>query len=153
SRPMHRTHLSSYWIDKYEVTNAQYRLCVQSGVCLPPKDRQIFDNAELAQYPVTNVTWAQARTFCQWRGRRLPTEAEWEKAARGTDGRRYPWGNSEEVIKIRVRNGDLKPGANGTEPVGRQASTVSPYGVFDLIGSVSQWVKDWYAEDFYQASP
>ena len=153
ARPPHLVHLSSYWFDKYEVTNARYRQCVEGGGCTPPKDRQAFDDIQHAQHPVTNLTWNQARSFCQWQGKRLPTEAEWEKAARGTDGRRYPWGNDGEVVKSRVRTGEFKAGANGTEPVGRQAATASPYGVFDLIGSVSEWVKDWYAEDFYQASP
>jgi formylglycine-generating enzyme required for sulfatase activity len=152
TRPLHRVHLSSYWFDKYEVTNARYRQCVEGGGCTPPKDRQAFDDPQRVQHPVTNITWSQARSFCQWQGKRLPTEAEWEKAARGTDGRRYPWGNDEEVVKRHVRKGERTAGTNGAEPVGRQAATASPYGVLDLIGSVSQWVKDWYAEDFYQTS-
>lgn len=143
ARPLHRVHLSSYWFDKYEVTNARYRQCVEGGGCTPPKDRLTFEDPQRAQRPVTSITWSQARSFCMWRGKRLPTEAEWEKAARGTDGRRYPWGN----------DGEFMTSMNGAEPVGRQASMASPYGVFNLIGSVSQWVKDWYAEDFYQTSP
>ena len=153
ARPLHQVYLGSYWIDQYEVTNALYRRCVEGGGCTPPKDRQAFDDPQRMQHPVTNITWGQARSYCQWQGKRLPTEAEWEKAARGTDGRRYPWGNDGEVVKSRVRNGEFKAGISGPELVGRQTATVSPYGVFDLIGSVSQWVKDWYAEDFYQASP
>jgi formylglycine-generating enzyme required for sulfatase activity len=153
ARPIHRVYLSSYWFDKYEVTNALYRRCLEGGGCTPPKDLQAFDDPQRMQHPVTNITWSQARSFCQWQGKRLPTEAEWEKAARGTDGRRYPWGNDGNVVKNRVKNGERTAGSNGTEPIGRQVSTVSAYGVFDLIGSVSQWVKDWYAEDFYQASP
>ena len=152
ARPLHRVYLSSYWFDRYEVTNARYRQCVEGGGCTPPKDRLTFEDLQRAQHPVTNITWNQARSFCQWQGKRLPTEAEWEKAARGTDGRRYPWGNDGEVVKIRVKNGDLKPGANGSERVGRQAATASPYGALDMIGNVSEWVKDWYAEDFYQTS-
>jgi formylglycine-generating enzyme required for sulfatase activity len=153
ARPLHRVYLSSYWFDKYEATNNRYRQCVEGGGCTPPKDRPTFEDRARAQHPVTNITWNQARSFCQWQGKRLPTEAEWEKAARGTDGRRYPWGNDGEVVKSRVRNGELKAGANGTESIGFQEATASPYAVFDLIGSVSEWVKDWYAEDFYQASP
>ena len=153
SRPMHRTRLSSYWIDKYEVTNAQYRLCVKSGACLPPKDRQIFDDAERAQYPVTNVTWAQARTFCQWRGRRLPTEAEWEKAARGTDGRRYPWGNSVELIKNLVKEQPARAIGQRPAAIGSFPATMSPYGVFDLVGNAWEWVSDWYAEEYYSVAP
>jgi len=153
ARPLHRVHLSSYWFDKYEVTNARYRQCVEGGGCTPPKDRLMFEDPQRAQHPVTNITWGQARAFCQWQGKRLPTEAEWEKAARGTDGRRYPWGNNEEVLKRHMRKGELTADASGAEMAGRQTATASPYGVFDLIGSVSEWVKDWYAEDFYQASP
>ena len=153
ARPLHRVQLSSYWFDKYEVTNARYRQCVEGGGCTPPKDRQAFDDPQQLHHPVTNITWNQARSICLWQGKRLPTEAEWEKAARGTDGRRYPWGNDEEVVKRHVKKRELKTDSAGSEPAGRQTATASPYGVFDLIGSVSEWVKDWYAEDFYQTSP
>jgi formylglycine-generating enzyme required for sulfatase activity len=95
--------------------------------------------------PVGNVTWGQARAYCQWKGRRLPTEAEWEKAARGTDGRRYPWGNSDAGLK------KLKD--NRTRPAEAQPEQLSPYGAADLVGSVWEWVKDWYAEDYYATSP
>ena len=153
ARPVHQVFVSSYWLDRYQVTNAQYRKCVDAGACLPPKDRQAFEDIDRAQHPVTNVTWLQARTYCQWKGKRMPTEAEWEKAARGTDGRRYPWGNSGEVIKSRLKAGEVKIAQNGTEPVGSQSAFASPYGVFDLVGGVSEWVKDWYGEEFYQVSP
>ena len=124
-----------------------------SGVCAPPKDRSAFDDPQRAQHPVTNVTWSQARAYCQWSNRRLPTEAEWEKAARGTDGRRYPWGDSEEMIKSWLKERDVRTGSNGTAPVGSLPENVSPYGVFDLIGNVWEWVRDWYAEDFYAVAP
>lgn len=153
ARPTRRPSLSSYWIDKYEVTNAQYRQCALSGVCPPPKDRQAFDDASRARHPVVNVTWTQARTYCQWSGRRLPTEAEWEKAARGADGRRYPWGNSDEAIKTWLKERDLQARANETRLVGSLKEAVSPYGVFDLVGNVWEWVKDWYAEDYYATAP
>jgi formylglycine-generating enzyme required for sulfatase activity len=153
ARPLHRVHLSSYWFDQYEATNARYRQCVEGGGCTLPKDRQAFDDSQWMHHPVTNITWSQARSFCQWQGKRLPTEAEWEKAARGTDGRRYPWGNDEEIAKRYMKNRHLMADTNGAESVGRQVATTSPYGAFDLIGSLSEWVKDWYAEDFYQTSP
>lgn len=154
ARPLHRLYLSSYWIDQHGVTNGQYRACVNGGSCVPPKVRAAFDDPQLDQHPVTDVTWMQGRTYCQWVGKRLPTEAEWEKAARGIDGRRYPWGNSDEVIqKSRLTLTDGKPSANGVEPVGMASVSVSPYGVVGMIGVVSEWVKDWYAEDFYRTSP
>ncbi len=152
-RPMRRVHLSSYWIDRYEVTNAQYRRCVEAGICSPPKDRQEFDDPQRTNHPVTNVIWTQARIYCQWLGRRMPTEAEWEKAARGADGRRYPWGNGEEAIKTWLKERDLRSGNNGTAPVGSVPEAASPYGVVDLVGNVWEWVKDWYAEDFYMMAP
>jgi formylglycine-generating enzyme required for sulfatase activity len=153
ARPLHRVYLSSYWFDQYEATNARYRQCVEGGGCTLPKDRLLFEDPQQAQHPVTSITWNQARSFCQWQGKRLPTEAEWEKAARGTDGRRYPWGNDEEIAKRYMKNRHLMADTNGAESVGRQVATTSPYGAFDLIGSLSEWVKDWYAEDFYQTSP
>lgn len=152
-RPAHRTALGSFWIDKYELTNAEYRQCVQSGVCSPPKDRTAFDEPAKATHPVTSVTWKQAHQYCQWRGRRLPTEAEWEKAARGIDGRRYPWGNDEEIIKTWMKDHPAKTGNNGTVAVGSFSDAASPYGVFDLVGSVWEWVKDRYAEDYYSVAP
>jgi formylglycine-generating enzyme required for sulfatase activity len=153
ARPVHRVTVSAYWMDRYQVANGEYRACVESGGCLSPKDRQAFDNPERARHPVVNVTWTQARTFCHWKGRRLPTEAEWEKAARGTDARRYPWGNAAAPVTRRVTNAETRVAGNGTEPVGSRPGNESPYGVFDMVGSVSEWVKDWYSEDFYQVSP
>jgi formylglycine-generating enzyme required for sulfatase activity len=153
ARPLHRVYLSGYLIDRYEVTNSQYRQCVDGGSCAAPRDREAFDDREREQHPVVNVTWSQARAYCQWAGRRLPTEAEWEKAARGTDGRRYPWGNSDTVIEQhRPKGNEAKLTANGTGPVGTHTSSASPYGVYGLVGSISEWVKDWYADDFYAIS-
>jgi formylglycine-generating enzyme required for sulfatase activity len=153
ARPMHRVYVSSYWLDKHEVTNRQYRQCVKSGGCAPPKDRSVFDDLVQEDHPVTNVTWTQARTYCAWEGKRLPTEAEWEKAARGVDGRLYPWGNSDEVFKVRERTVEQKNMRNGTDPIGSADFAVSPYGVADLVVSVSEWVNDWYAEEFYRSTP
>lgn len=153
ARPMHRVMVGSFWLDRYKVTNGEYRRCVDGGGCLPPKDRRAFDDAERLHHPVVNVTWTQARNYCHWKGKRLPTEAEWEKAARGTDARRYPWGNTTDPSLHRPKNGETGTSVNGTEPVGSRPANVSPYGIFDMVGSVSEWVKDWYAEDFYQVSP
>ncbi len=153
ARPAHRTMVSSFWMDTFEVTNALYRRCVESGACQPPKDRRAFDDLQLARHPVGNVTWNQARTYCHWVGKRLPTEAEWEKAARGIDGRRFPWGNSEGSLKRWLRERSHNPGANGTAPVGGLPATVSPYGVHDMVGNVWEWVNDWYAEDYYAIGP
>jgi formylglycine-generating enzyme required for sulfatase activity len=149
ARPPHRVHLSAYWIDRYEVTNERYRACVEAGVCAPPRAREAFDDPRAGAHPVTNVTWLQARTYCHWRGARLPTEAEWEKAARGPDARRYPWGDDEGPIQRGRHDG----AGRTTEPVGSRPDAASPYGVQDLVGSVWEWVKDWYAEDYYGRSP
>jgi formylglycine-generating enzyme required for sulfatase activity len=154
ARPLHRLYLSSFWIDHQSVNNGQYRACLEGGGCLPPKVRDYFDDPQQSQRPVTNVTWTQARGYCHWVGKRLPTEAEWEKAARGIDGRRYPWGNSDEVIhRNRLNTNDGKASANGVDPVVTPTTAPSPYGVSGMIGVVSEWVKDWYAEDFYRISP
>jgi formylglycine-generating enzyme required for sulfatase activity len=153
ARPLHRVYVSTYWLDRHEVTNRHYRQCAESGGCAPPKDQSAYDDPVLSDHPVTNVTWLQARAYCGWRGKRLPTEAEWEKAARGIDGRLYPWGNSDEVSKARPRLVEGGAAKNGTVPVGSLDFARSPYGVADLVMNVSEWVNDWYAEDFYRMSP
>ena len=153
ARPVHPVHLSAYWIDKYEVTNARYRRCVEAGACQPPKIRGPFEDPGRDQYPVTSVTWMQARTYCQWAGQRLPTEAEWEKAAGGVDGRRYSWGNSQDPIHNRGKNGENQAKQVEPQPVGSFQEGASPYGVLDMTGNVWEWVKDWYAEDFYAVAP
>lgn len=151
ARPLRRIYLSAFWIDQYEVTNDQYRQCVQAEVCSRPKDQEKFDDPELRTYPISNVTWLQARTYCQWKNQRLPTEAEWEKAARGIDGRRYPWGNDAALALLKTNGMDRK--RHGIFPVGSLPDTASPYGVDDLAGNVWEWVHDWYAEDYYATAP
>jgi hypothetical protein len=131
ARPLHRVYLSGYLIDRYEVTNARYRQCVEGGACPAPRDREAFDDPERRQHPVVNVAWSQARAYCQWAGKRLPTEAEWEKAARGTDGRRYPWGNSELVIEQhRPKGNEAKLSASDMGPIETDTASASPYGVY-----------------------
>lgn len=153
SRPLRRVFVSAFWIDRQEVTNGQYRQCLEGGGCGPPKDREAFDDPQRVRHAVTNVTWTQARAYCQWAGKRLPSEAEWEKAARGTDGRRYPWGNDEEVILRAKARASEKPSSDGIAPLAVQLEQASPYGVYDMVGGVSEWVRDWYAEDFYRTAP
>jgi formylglycine-generating enzyme required for sulfatase activity len=144
-QPLHTVFLDAYHIDKYEVTVGRYRACVESGACNQPLaegegffwGREGFDD-----YPVNGPSWSDADAYCGWAGLRLPTEAEWEKAARGTDGRAYPWG--AEFDATRVRLGGSHPQAAGTHPTG-----VSPYGVHDMAGSVWEFVADWYIEDAY----
>jgi formylglycine-generating enzyme required for sulfatase activity len=153
TRPSRPIYLGSFWIDQYEVTNDQYRQCVQAGVCSLPKDQETFDETEFGSYPVNNVTWLQARAYCRWKGRRLPTEAEWEKAARGVDGRRYPWGDDVALAHALLRTHGTDQKRQGILPVGSLPDTASPYGVGDLAGNVWEWVSDWYAEDYYAMAP
>ena len=152
-RPQHVVYLDSYWIDRTEVTNAQYRLCVNAGICSAPgcwKEKDFSDDDQ----PVVCVDWVQAHTYCQWAGVRLPTEAEWEKAARGLDGRTYPWGEQPPSCLYAVMNeGGKGCGAEKPWPVGSKLKGASPYGALDMAGNVWEWVADWYAADYYQDSP
>ena len=130
-------YLDEFEIDQVEVTNARYRVCVDAGVCTVPHSADYFnDPSNTSDHPVTAVDVNQANMYCQWAGKRLPTEAEWEKAARGTDGRIYPWGNDWDVSRVNM-TGRL---AN----VGSVPSGASLYGALDLIGGVSEWVQGQY---------
>jgi len=135
NRPQHEVVLSTYQIDKYPVTHAEYARFVVFTKHRPPldwKDGTIPDGKAL--YPVTMVTWYDARDYCKWADKRMPTEAEWEKAARGTDGRRWPWGNIMDPSKL---NTYYNVGSSNV--VTKYANGVSPYGVFDMAGNVSEW--------------
>jgi len=145
--PAHIVDLPAFYMDVYEVTNVLYRACVTANSCKPPRltgsatRSSYYDNAQYDNFPVVDVDWSNATAYCQWRGARLPSEAEWEKAARGTDERIFPWGNNQ-IDPAYANYGDSK--INDTVAVGSYASGKSPYGIYDLAGNVWEWVNDWY---------
>jgi len=157
--PQHIVSLDAYWIDQTEVTNAQYALCVAAAACTKPKDTSslsrasYYNNTQYASFPVIYVTWDQAAAYCKWGGRRLPTEAEWEKAARGPDGRFYPWGNTFDGSRANYcdincvnawKDSHYDDGYTDTSPVGDYPDGASPYGALDMAGNVYEWVADWF---------
>lgn len=182
--------LRAFFLDRFEVTNEQYAAFIRSTGHRPPANNnpastiwagEAFPDA-IAHHPVVNVSWNDAAAYCRWSGKRLPTEAEWEKAARGTDGRRYPWGNDWNWTKANSasywagRTVDFQSGAdwdafwlkgeganlakekgiNGevlTLPVGSFPGGVSPYGIHDLAGNAAEWVQDWYDPNYYRTAP
>jgi formylglycine-generating enzyme len=147
-RPQRSIQLDAFSIDKREVTVGQYRACVRAGVCTEPS-REKGCGGSGDDLPVSCVGWKQATRYCSWAGKRLPTEAEWEKAARGADGRRYPWGDAAPDCK----RASLGGCGNALAPVGSHAKGDSPYGAQDLAGSVSEWVSDGYDAKYYATSP
>jgi len=146
--PTHMVVLDPFWIMRTETTYAQYGRCVAAGACAPPR-RDGWDDPELAEHPVTHVTWQEASDYADWAGGRLPTEAEWEKAARGTDQRAYPWGS--EVPSNDLLNFNYALGA--TAPVGSYPEGASPFGALDMAGNVEEWVADRYDPEYYAQSP
>jgi formylglycine-generating enzyme required for sulfatase activity len=147
--PYHAVTLAAYAIDRTEVTQMAYQQCVAASACTLPFTN--FDPAGHAAFPVTNVSWMQAATYCAFVGARLPTEAEWELAARGTDGRVYPWGNAPADCTLANIAGTGCPGY--VEPVGSHPSGASPYGALDMAGNVWEWTADYYDATYYATSP
>jgi serine/threonine-protein kinase len=193
-QPEHVVDLDDYWMDKTEVTNAMFALFVgdthhitevetigNGYVATNPETYwEKVDGASwrtprgpgssiigFDDHPVVQVTWNDAKAYCAWAGRRLPTEAEWEKAARGTDMRMYPWGNDEPTgelanlpdinlynfIKMDALNNGIDEGYAFTAPVGSYPKGASPYGIVDMAGNVWEWIYDWFGEDYYKIAP
>ncbi|HXV68234.1 MAG TPA: formylglycine-generating enzyme family protein [Nitrospira sp.] len=153
-RPLHRVRLSTFSMDRYEVTTEQYAAFLASEGREVPWQWGQVDLARHSDRPVIGVDWYDADAYCRWKGKRLPTEAEWERGARGTDGRLYPWGNQEP-------NKDLANFALGARfsysqvlmPVRSYEKGQSPSGVYQMAGNVWEWVQDWYGAGYYEASP
>ena len=148
--PQHLVYLDAYWIDQTEVTNRMYALCVKAGACgLPIQSDGVnpyYGNPRFYNYPIVYIDWIEAVQYCTWANRRLPTEAEWEKAARGTDGRRYPWGNEKPNSKLLNYQDNI-----GTPlPVDRYPLGASPYGILNMAGNVREWATDWYSNQTYK---
>jgi formylglycine-generating enzyme required for sulfatase activity len=155
--PQHEVCLDGFYIDQHEVTNEQYQACVEAGVCSPPEATKshsrdpYFGDEQYADYPVIYVSWDDAVTYCEWVGMRLPTEAEWEKAARGESGAEWPWGDSFSGGMCNTRPEGVQANAPelDTVPVGSFQSCESPYAAMDMVGNVWEWTADWYDEDYY----
>jgi formylglycine-generating enzyme required for sulfatase activity len=145
-QPQHTVSLSAFEIDRTEVTQGAYTACVMDGACLPPSCDWSCDSADL---PASCVTWSQASAYCAWAQKRLPTEAEWEKAARGQQGNKYPWGDAAPSCATANMSGcGDAPKAAGSLPAG-----ASPYGALDMAGNMVELVADWYDAAYYAASP
>ncbi len=150
-KPQHVSTLDTYWIDRYEVTYQDYMEFVEAtGHRQPGPPSRYARKLEALRgpnQPVTYVSWSDAAAYCEWKGKRLPTEKEWEKAIRGSDGRTWPWGEGREGFPANFEGEE--DGFEVTSPVGTFSQDQSMYGVYDGAGNVMEWVDDWYVEDIY----
>ena len=153
-KPAHEVFVDAFEIDRNEVTAGDYKKCIEAGVCGKITSREpelISDEKYFATFkddePITEINWFNANRYCQWVGKRLPTEAEWEKAARGPKAYVNPWGDRE------FKKGDAAIGVPNVYPVGSFANDKSGYDVLDIAGNVTEWVADWYSRDYYRNSP
>jgi formylglycine-generating enzyme required for sulfatase activity len=148
--PQRKIELDAFDIDRTEVSVADYGKCVSAGACEPPACTEDGDEPEKrGTYPVVCVPWESAKAYCAWAGKRLPTEAEWEKAARGTEGAKFPWGAGEPSC-ARANHYDC---GNERKPVDSLPEGKSPYGALNMAGNVYEWVADWHHADYYALSP
>lgn len=152
--PQHKVYLDTFEIDRYEVSNVEYlRFVLAMGMDWPQFWRERPFPEKMAAHPVINVSWQEADAYCRWTGKRLPTEAEWEKAARGEDGRIFPWGDEPAGwIKSNIAHSGSKRGFKypPLANINRYDKGVSPYGVYQMAGNVSEWVADWFDPEYYR---
>lgn len=158
-QPIHTVNLDEYWISKHEITVAQWRVYVTANGLSMPSDPGFYSgymsNAQYDNYPIVNVSWTQCQAFADWAGLALPTEAQWEKAARGADERTYPWGNEDPWADnlYRANITGSQDGYQYTSPVGAYGLGASPYGVLDMAGNVWEWCRDLYGSSYYSQTP
>ncbi len=151
NRPIHEVYLDNYWIDQTEISNGMYAQCVKAGKCSEPVSKKstvhidYYGNPDFDDFPVIHVSWFQANDYCKWVGRDLPTEAQWEKAARGDDGRLYPWGDTMDKSR-----GNFSPLKDDYVNVESFPAGASPYGALQMSGNAFEWVADWYDKIYYQ---
>lgn len=152
-RPQRTVFLDAFYIDQFEVTNRQYkRFLTETGY--EPKDYLDYPPHNAPDFPAVVLGWEDAVAYTVWAGKRLPTEAEWEKAARGTDGRTWPWGNVFDDTKLSGNDGrGHRDGYKETAPVGQFPQGASPYGAHDMAGNLWEWVSDWYDPNYYRTNP
>jgi formylglycine-generating enzyme required for sulfatase activity len=152
-KPIKQIYLNAFYMDKFEVTVGQYARYLEATDMEEPPDWSTMNQPQHLRRPVVNVSWEDAVNYCKWAGKRLPTEAEWEKAARGTDGRIYPWGN-EAPTRLHANYGRKDwDDHQALAPVGSFEAGKSPYGIYDMAGNAWEWVFDWYEHDFYKKGP